>query len=58
MGFKKRRKTLLVADIPDSARKDIEYLFLLDVVILQKGIYSVITYTESRPNAIIICSYW
>ena len=29
MENKKRRKTLSVADIPDSARKDIEYLFLL-----------------------------
>ena len=32
MGFKKRRKTSSAVDIPDSARKEIEYLFLHDIV--------------------------
>ena len=32
MGFKKRRKTSSSVDIPDSARKEIEYLFLHDIV--------------------------
>ena len=32
MGFEKRRKTSSAVDIPDSARKEIEYLFLHDIV--------------------------
>ena len=32
MGFKKRRKTSSTVDIPDSARKEIEYLFRHDIV--------------------------
>ena len=32
MGFKKHRKTSSAVDIPDSARKEIEYLFLDDIV--------------------------
>lgn len=32
MCFKKRWNTLPVADIPDSARKEIEYLFLHDIL--------------------------
>ena len=31
-GLQKRRKTSSVVDIPDSARKEIEYLFLHDIV--------------------------
>ena len=32
MGFKKRRKTSSALDIPDSSRKEIEYLFLNYIV--------------------------
>ena len=32
MDFEKRQKTSSAVDIPDSARKEIEYLFLLDIV--------------------------
>ena len=32
MGFKKRRKTSLAVDKPDSARKEIKYLFIHDIV--------------------------
>ena len=32
MGFKKRRKTSLAVDKPDSARNEIKYLFIHDIV--------------------------
>ena len=53
--FKKRQKTSLAVDIPDSARKETEYLFYHDIVDAVERYKIPLSLV---PNDIKICSCW